>query len=190
MLTYSSFCCGCKCFAAGRLDEGFLAELFTIGWRHTSLKFPVIAPGKGLNLEHCCGCAVIKYTSVLIRGCGFEWFCSCGDLQRFLRRRGFVKICCTKVCVKMHLPITVKFCWSEICADLYCCRSAFLQISKDLLEYRSASLQLPTVLYLQTRADLHYHRLALFCKSSEPQRCLQLGSLLILNTMNLRRSLP
>ena len=57
LLTYSSFCCGCKCFAAGRLDEGLLAELFPIGWRHTSLKFPVIAPCKRFNIQHCSGCA-------------------------------------------------------------------------------------------------------------------------------------
>ena len=47
LLTYSSFCGGCKCLAAGRFDECLLAELFSIGGRHTSLKFPVIAPGKG-----------------------------------------------------------------------------------------------------------------------------------------------
>ena len=41
--TYSSFCSGCNSFAAGRSDESLLAELFTIGGRHTSLKFPVNA---------------------------------------------------------------------------------------------------------------------------------------------------
>ena len=50
LLTYTSFCGSCKCFAAGRSDEGLLAELFTIGGWHTSLQFPVIAPGKGSNL--------------------------------------------------------------------------------------------------------------------------------------------
>ena len=53
LLTYSSFCCGCKCFAAGRSDEGLLTEPFSIGRRHTSLKFSVNATGKGLSLQHC-----------------------------------------------------------------------------------------------------------------------------------------
>ena len=39
--TYSGFCSGCKSFAAGRSNQGLLAKLFTIGGRHSSLKFPV-----------------------------------------------------------------------------------------------------------------------------------------------------
>ena len=45
---------------------------------------------------------------------------------------GFVKLYITKVCVRMHLPRAVQLCWSEVCANLYRCRSAFLQMSADL----------------------------------------------------------
>lgn len=53
LLTYPSFCCGCKCFAAGRSDEGLLTELFSIGRRHTFLQFSVNVTSKGLSLQHC-----------------------------------------------------------------------------------------------------------------------------------------
>jgi len=53
--TYPGFCCSCKCLAAGRSDECFFAECFSVRWRDPSLQLSVKA--NNMFIMSCVGWA-------------------------------------------------------------------------------------------------------------------------------------